>query len=299
MGFPSWQNCVFLLLSILSLASVQSITAGDGYTGYSLELSGDPDSAVYDTLDTPSNVSTTNPPPDVYLNASVSVGEIDINVENLTAKINVEAQVLSLLQFNAGVDLSIDSVSLLIENVTAKVLLEARLANLVTMIDDVLDSIDLNPIIATLGNDVGQLLNTTVSDLPGVSSTSSSTAAEKRSLDIANNILYSVNNYSGDRHTNRILSQDGDIIDESLDNNGRITGTRAVGTYQSDMTFNGHNQTVTRDGKVAYELQYDYNPFHGLSIVSAIFMDEAGTVIATQVLSESGAGGSSSIDGEL
>ena len=66
--------------------------------------------------------------------ASVSVGEIHIEVQNLTAKINLDAQVLQLLSFNAGVDLSIQRVNLLIQNVTAKVLLEARLANLVLMI---------------------------------------------------------------------------------------------------------------------------------------------------------------------
>lgn len=62
------------------------------------------------------------------------VGEISIDVQNLTAKINLDAQVLQLLQFNAGVDLSISRVRLLIQNVTAKVVLEARLANLVLMI---------------------------------------------------------------------------------------------------------------------------------------------------------------------
>jgi hypothetical protein len=64
----------------------------------------------------------------------VHVGEIHIEVQNLTAKINLDAQVLQLLSFNAGVDLSIDRVNLLIQNVTAKVILEARLANLVLMI---------------------------------------------------------------------------------------------------------------------------------------------------------------------
>ena len=50
-----------------------------------------------------------------------------------TAKINLDVQVLNLLQFNAGVDLSIDEVNLLIQNVNVKVLLEARLENVVKM----------------------------------------------------------------------------------------------------------------------------------------------------------------------
>lgn len=67
------------------------------------------------------------------------VGEIDIAVSNLTAKINLDALVLELLKFNAGVDLAIDRVSLLIANVSAEVMLEARLANLVLMINNILD----------------------------------------------------------------------------------------------------------------------------------------------------------------
>ena len=291
---------ICLLLSTISV-SAQSLTASDddGYTGYSLKLTGDPDSAVYDTLDTPSSVSTTIPPPDVFLNASVYVGEIDLLVQNLTAKVNLDAQVLNLLQFNAGVDLSIDRVNLLIQNVSAEVTLEARLANLVTMIDDVLNSIDLNPLLATLGQDLGQIVNSTTGLLgEGVSVLGSAT---KRSLDfdLANNILYSVNNYVANKHTNRILEQNGDIVDETLNNDGVISGTKIVGSYLTDMTYNGVNLTVAFDGETVQELQYIYTPIHGISVISAIFMDDKDHVVGTQVLSESSAGGSSSIGGDL
>ena len=74
-----------------------STSDANGYTGYSITLEGDQDSTVYDTASTPANVSTTVPEPDVFLNASVSVGEIDITVSNLTAKINLDVQVLQLL----------------------------------------------------------------------------------------------------------------------------------------------------------------------------------------------------------
>ena len=124
------------------------------YSGYSLSSSGDPASTTYQTDATPSAVAPSSPP-DVHLNATVHVGEIDLTVSNISAKINLDAQVLSLLQFNAGVSASIDRVSLLIQEVDAEVRLEARLSNLVLMIGDVLDSIDLNPLIATLATEVG------------------------------------------------------------------------------------------------------------------------------------------------
>ena len=281
-----------LLLLISPVISAQS-SAGSGYTGYSLSVEGDPNSVIYSTSSTPGNVDPTIPEPDVFLNATVHVDEIDITVANLTAKINLDAQVLSLLQFNAGVDLSVDRVSLLIVNVTAKVLLEARLENLVTMINDTLNSLDLNPIIATIGQDVGQLVNSTVGGLTGGSAQGST--VNRRSFDLENNILYSINDYSGNTHTNRILTQSGSIIEESLDNHGHVYNTRTVGDYLHDMTFNGNTKSVIRNGQVTRELEYVYTPFDGLSVISAIYLDTSENVVATEVLSESGAGGSSTV----
>lgn len=282
---------VSFFLFLATLISAQS-TAGSGYTDYSFKLTGDPDSVVYDTSSTPANVSTTFPAPDVYLNASVYVGEIDLTVSNLTAKINLDAQVLELLQFNAGVDVSIERVSLLIQNVSAEVKLEARLANLVLMVDDVLSSLDLNPVIATLGRDVGQIINTTVSGLR-----TRDNNLGPLSYNLANNILYSINDYSGHTHTNRILAQNGSIVDESLDNDGIIYSRKVVGDYARDMNFNGYNQSVTLNGDMDRELQYVYTPFNGINVTSAIYVNAAGKVVATQVLSESGGGGTSTVGG--
>jgi hypothetical protein len=287
-------------ISALLLVSAQS-THGNGYIGYSLTRDGDPNSVVYETEDTPSNASPATLPPDVYLNASVHVTEIDIEVQNLTAKVNLAAQVLQLLQFNAGVDASIDRVKLLIQNVTAKVLLEARLENLVLMIDDVLSSLDLNPVLATLGQDIGSIANATVGGLTGSGSGSSDGSIASRGLDydLVNNILYSVNDYSGNTHTNRILSQNGSIIEQKLHNNGMVYQQEIVGSYLRNMTFNGYNTSVTVDNREEHELEYVYHPFAGLSVVSAIYTDTSGKVVRTQVLSESNAGGMSTIGGEL
>src|SRR3954463_14858234 len=99
----------FLILPLLALSQISD---DDGYTGYKLDIrqDGDPLAVLYETENTTPNVSSSVPEPDVFLNASVHVGEISIEVQNLTAKINLDAQVLQLLQFNAGVDLSINRV---------------------------------------------------------------------------------------------------------------------------------------------------------------------------------------------
>ncbi|KAI1085554.1 hypothetical protein F5B20DRAFT_6857 [Whalleya microplaca] len=284
----------FLVLLLFSMALAQS----DGYIGYDLRKRGDPESANYETADTPGVELPEEP--DVYLNATVSVGEIDIEVENLTAKINLDAKVLNLLHFTAGVDASIDRVSLRIENVSAIVELEARLGNVVQMVGDVLNTIDLNPIVATLGNSVGSIVGNVTDELGG-SSTSSSTAStsnsKRDSLDynMAHNILYSVNDYSGQTHTNRILGQNGTIYDSFLDNDGNERGLQIIGYYTSYMTFTGHNRTITVDGKTEYELAYEFTPFPGLEVVANIYVTPEGQVVKTQVIAEAEGGVTSTI----
>ncbi|KAF1995444.1 hypothetical protein P154DRAFT_526364 [Amniculicola lignicola CBS 123094] len=296
------RSLIFTAIVVLFAIFVvsQSIGDNDGYTGYKLEIrdDNDPYAMVYETQNTKNNVSSSYPEPDVFLNASVSVGEIHIEVQNLTAKINLDAQVLSLLSFNAGVDLSIDRVNLLIQNVTAKVLLEARLSNLVIMINDTLNSIDLNPIIAELGNGLGTIINQTGELVNGLTETPTTA---KRGIDLMqfhleNNVLYAINDYSGNTHTNRILAQNGDIVDQKLNNNGIVSGTTVVGSYLTDMKFNGFNETVTWGGKEVREEEYVYTPYAGLMAISGIFLDlVTGEVLGTQLLAEARGGGESMI----
>lgn len=286
-----------LLLCIATPIYSQSSIVYD-YTNYSLTQTGDPESVVYDTSSTHSNASVI-PDPDVFLNASVSVGEIDLLVANLTAKISLDAEVRSLLQFNAGVVAHVDRVQLIIQNVSAYAHLEARLDNLVAMITDVLDSIDLNPILATLGEDVGNLVNETVGGLTSTATPAGAANLTARSIDafpLDENILYSINNYEGNAHTNRVLFPNGDIVDEELDNEGQVHSQRLVGTYASEMTFNGFNKSVLVDGQYLQETEYDYAPIPGLLVIAAVFQDGGGNVVRARVLAEARGGGYSSID---
>ncbi|KAE8839441.1 hypothetical protein PTNB85_03671 [Pyrenophora teres f. teres] len=302
------------MLSILSTLTLLSLpfaaicqSASDGYTGYKLNVrdDGDPAAVLYETENTStSNISALNPVPDVLLNASVHVGEIFVG-----KLINLDAQVLQLLQFNAGVDVSIDKVQLTIQNVTAKVYLEARLGNLVTMVSDVLDSIDLNPVIAELGNGLGSIINDTaglVGDVTGGLTGSNQTAqSKKRSIDIhqwdlRNNILYSVSsNFEGNAHKQRVLAQNGDIVEQMLNNYGSISSSNVVGNYRTDMRFNGFNETVVFRGEEVWEEEYVYEPFMGLYSVSGVFKRKSnGEVVGTQLLAEARGGGSAILGNE-
>ncbi|KAG7291185.1 hypothetical protein NEMBOFW57_001197 [Staphylotrichum longicolle] len=297
--------------------NILAADSDDGYIGYRLEHRGDPESAIYETDSTSSGLVLPKEP-DVFLNASVSVGLIDIQVDNITAKVNLDAQVLKLLRLNAGVDASIDRVKLTIENVSAKVELEARLENVVAMVDDVLSSIDLNPIIATLGQEVAEIVNTTIGGVgdilgggsgsgSGSGSNTSTNTNTKRSdhhfnnYNLEHNILYSINDYTGHTHTNRVLAQNGDIYDEFLDNDGTQQGEkRVVGYYARDMQFNGHNKTIEVDGEAKeFELQYLYAPFPGIEVTSWVYVSAAdGSVTRTQVIAEAFGGGGSTISND-
>jgi hypothetical protein len=296
------------LLTLPLLALSQS--GNDGYSGYRLDVRAedDPGAVNYETENTrTSNSSALAIEPDVLLNASVHVGEIFIGVDNLTAKINLDAQVLQLLQFNAGVDLSIEKVSLTIQNVTAKVYLEARLGNLVTMISDVLDSIDLNPVIAELGNSLGtivgdaaDLVGDVAGGLVGNGSTNAKRDLDFHQFDLLNNILYSVNNFEGNASKRRVLAQNGDIVEQTINNNGIISATVVVGNFETNMRFNGFNESVTYKGQEVWEEEYVYEPFAGLYSISGVFKSKStGAVVGTQLLAEARGGGNANIGNEL
>lgn len=109
-------------------------------------------------------------------------------------------------------------------------------------------------------------------------------------------MLYSINDYSGNTHTNRILAQDGNLYDVKLDNDGSEQSKTLVGSYATDMTFSGHNQTVSINGEVReYELQYVYKPFPGIQSVAWIYVTPSGAVSRTLVIAESFGGGTSTI----
>jgi hypothetical protein len=103
----------------------------------------------------------------------------------------------------------------------------------------------LNPALAALGTDLVNITNTTVGALESPSIQSRDAPVP---YDLAHNVLYSTNNYQGNTYSNRILTQTGTIIDQSLDNDGNIKSQQTVGYYLKDMTFNGDNQSAVIHG---------------------------------------------------
>jgi hypothetical protein len=84
--------------------------------------------------------------PDVLLDMPVvKVDEINLEVEELRARVSLRAEVLDLLKLNIGADVFIGHVGLEIKGVEAQALLKVRLENVARILDRVLTTIDRNP----------------------------------------------------------------------------------------------------------------------------------------------------------
>src|SRR5918998_1474292 len=95
--------------------------------------------------------------PDVLLDVPViKVDEINFELNDLRAKVNLFAKVLDLVELSVGVDAYLGRVKLVITGIEAQALLKVRLDNVTAIIDRVLTTIDRNPqIVEKLVESVG------------------------------------------------------------------------------------------------------------------------------------------------
>lgn len=84
--------------------------------------------------------------PDVLLDVpDLQVDEINLEVEDLRAKVSLQAEVLDLVKLNVGADVHLGKVALEIKGVEAQALLKVRLDNVAGILERVLKTIDRNP----------------------------------------------------------------------------------------------------------------------------------------------------------
>lgn len=84
--------------------------------------------------------------PDVLLDVpQLHVDEINLEVEDLRARVSLQAEVLDMLKLNVGADVALGRVQLDIKGVDAQALLKVRLDNVAQVIGRVLTTIDRNP----------------------------------------------------------------------------------------------------------------------------------------------------------
>lgn len=180
--------------------------------------------------------------PDVLLDIpNLSVDEITLEVDNLRARVSLDARLANLLQLTAGADAGIDKVKLTIKGVRAEVLLKVRLDNVNSIIDRTLTTIDRNPQILerlltsvdNTVNTVGNVANTALQP-GGVLSQTVNTLGQtvQRTLDTTGNIV------------ERTLDRTGGVVNERT--LGSVLDTAASGLRLVNETTNSAGQTVRR-----------------------------------------------------
>lgn len=94
--------------------------------------------------------------PDVLLDVPVlKVDSIHLEVDNLRARVSLQAKVLDLVNLNVGVDVQLGKVRLDIKGVEAQALVKVRLDHVAAIIDRVLTTLDRNPeLVKSLGQAV-------------------------------------------------------------------------------------------------------------------------------------------------
>src|SRR5215212_5919737 len=94
----------------------------------------------------PESVPVRREEPDVVLDVpTLHVDEIDLKLDELKARVALEAHVLDLLRLDVGVDAELRGVGLKIAGVDAEAQLKVRLENLTMILRRVMDTIDRNP----------------------------------------------------------------------------------------------------------------------------------------------------------
>lgn len=118
------------------------------------------DTAVRDD-DSTSGRSSEDHGPDVFLDVpQLKVDELDLDVENLRARVSLQAEVLDLLKLNVGADVALGQVHLGLSGVEAQARLKVRLDNVALIINRVLTTLDRNPqILEDLARGVGSAVH--------------------------------------------------------------------------------------------------------------------------------------------
>ena len=213
---------------------------------------------------TSTSSASTATAPDVYLNVpNLSVGRIELDVDNLQADLNLNAQVASLVTINAGVQVGIQKVNLTIADVEAQVELTVRLGHLVDIVNRVFESLDLNPLLISVLNDVTNVVGDVIGAVDGLLGS---------------------------------ITQGGTTLSFLVDNLGNIVQEVAgvstiVGNYATNMTYTGVSQDL---GSGNIQKTYSYSPLGAL--VNIVF-NSLGQILQATVVKQNGSSTTSSAAG--
>lgn len=206
---------------------------------------------------------TTSTAPDVYLNVpELHVGRIELGVEELQADINLNAKVAGLVTINAGVQVSVQKINVTIADVDVNLELIVRLGHLVDIVERVFESLDLNPLLIGLINNVTDLVGDVIGAVDG--------------------LLGSIT--QGGTTLNFLIDNLGNIVQEVV---GGATGglSQIVGNFRLNMTQVGDEKKI-QNGLVQKTFAYD-----ALNALVDIVFNTAGQVVQAVVQKKKPGGG--------
>lgn len=94
----------------------------------------------------PENDKGAEGPSDVFLDVpNLHLDELGLEVEDLRARVSLQAEVLDLLRLNVGADVQLGRVQLDLTGVDVEAQLKVRLHNVATILNRVLETVDRNP----------------------------------------------------------------------------------------------------------------------------------------------------------
>jgi len=159
-----------LLISIfLTFATLISAQSSSGVPSTPAPTSSTPPQGNGTTTRPPEVAPTGSSPPDVLLRVpELHVGRIELGVEKLQADLNLNAKVAGLVQINAGVQVAVEKVNITIADVDVELELIVRLGNLVSIVERVFDSLDLNPLLIGLIGNVTNLVGEVIGAVDGL-----------------------------------------------------------------------------------------------------------------------------------
>ncbi|GAB7354574.1 hypothetical protein MBLNU459_g5024t1 [Dothideomycetes sp. NU459] len=204
---------------------------------------------------TSSSAADSSTPPDVYLNVpELSVGRIELDVEELVADINLAATVANLVTINAGVHVSIQDVNITISDIDVELELVVRLGHLVDIVNRVFQSVDLNPLLVSVANATTSLLSDVVGEVDSLLGTIT----------------------QGGTTLSFIVDNLGNIVQQVTGSAESVTSS-IVGDYQTNMTYTGQSSDL---GSGLTQKVYSYSPLNAL--VDIVF-NTAGQVVQATV----------------
>lgn len=205
--------------------------------------------------------------PDVLLDVpNLSVDEITLEVENLRARVSLDARLANLLQLTAGADAGIDKVKLTIKGVRAEVLLKVRLDNVAAIIDRTLTTIDRNPQIL-------ERLLTSVDKAVGTVGNVANTALQP------GGVLSQTVNTLG-QTVQRTLDTTGNIVEKTLDTTGNVVNQRTLGSVLNTAAtgFRVLGETTNSAGQTVRRLQ------DASGGIIEVTLDSAGKIVNSRIV---------------